>query len=127
MRAKEIVMEDLFHDWAAYLALMVEAASALFIAIGAFEAIWMLVRLPREGRRKAVWVRFGVWLLLSLEFQLGADIIRTAISPTWTQIGQLGAIAVIRTFLNHFLEEDLDKYQGSGRQVEVPSPVDKAA
>jgi uncharacterized membrane protein len=72
-----------------------------------------------------VWVRFGVWLLLSLEFQLGADIIRTAISPTWTQIGQLGAIAVIRTFLNHFLEKDLEKYKVAGERLEPPA--DRAA
>jgi uncharacterized membrane protein len=32
------------------------------------------------------------------------------ISPTWQDIGQLGAIAVIRTFLNFFLERDLEKY-----------------
>ncbi len=70
-------------------------------------------------------MRFGVWLLLSLEFQLGADIIRTAISPTWTQIGQLGAIAVIRTFLNHFLEEDLEKYEVASGRAQLPE--DKAA
>jgi uncharacterized membrane protein len=72
-------------------------------------------------------VRFGVWLLLGLEFELGADIIRTAISPTWTQIGQLGAIAVIRTFLNHFLEEDLEKYQKKAGQVELAPSDEKAA
>jgi hypothetical protein len=46
---KEIVMEGLFQHWAACLALMVEAAALLFIAIGTLEAIWMLVRLAREG------------------------------------------------------------------------------
>lgn len=117
-------MEELFQRWAAHLALVVEALSALFIAIGVLEGVWLLITSPREGRRKAVWLRFGVWLLLSLEFQVGADIIRTAISPTWSQIGQLGAIAVIRTFLNHFLEEDLEKYKGP-RNREVPA--DKAA
>ena len=106
-------MEELFQNWASYLALTVEAISAVFIGIGVVEALWMLLTLPREGKRKAVWARFGLWLLLSLEFQLGADIIRTAISPSWTQIGQLGAIAVIRTFLNYFLEEDLDKYRAT--------------
>ena len=35
---------------------------------------------------------------------------RTASSPSWTDIGQLGAIAVIRTFLNYFLERDVDRY-----------------
>lgn len=53
---------------------------------------------------------FGVWLLLGLEFELAADIVRTAISPSWTDIGQLGAIAVIRTFLNYFLEKDVEQY-----------------
>jgi uncharacterized membrane protein len=48
-----------------------------------------------------------MWLLLGLEFELAADIVRSVISPTWQEIGELGAIAVIRTFLNYFLEKDL--------------------
>jgi uncharacterized membrane protein len=101
--------------------------AVIFIAVGAIEAVWLMLNAPREGRRKAVWSRFGVWLLLSLEFELGADIIRTAISPTWTQIGQLGAIAVIRTFLNHFLEEDLERYRASTEQIESAAPADEKA
>lgn len=119
-------MEGLFQHWASYLALMVEGLAVVFIAIGAIEAVWMMIKTSREGRRKSVWVRFGVWLLLALEFELGADIIRTAISPTWTQIGQLGAIAVIRTFLNHFLEEDLEKYNITAGQAET-APEKRAA
>src|SRR5215831_8516203 len=119
-------MEELFQHWAAYLALMVEAFAVIFIAFGAIEAVWKMLKTPREGQRKAVWARFGVWLLLGLEFELGADIIRTAISPTWTQIGQLGAIAVIRTFLNYFLEEDLEKYKETPAQV-VPPSANEAA
>jgi uncharacterized membrane protein len=38
---------------------------------------------------------------------LAADIVRSAISPSWEQIGQLAAIAAIRTFLSYFLERDL--------------------
>jgi uncharacterized membrane protein len=38
------------------------------------------------------------------------------VSPTWEDIGQLGAIAVIRTFLNYFLEHDLEK---AGRTEEA--------
>ena len=60
------------------------------------------------------WRRFGVWLLLGLEFELAADIIRSVIAPSWTDIGQLGAIAVIRTFLNYFLEKDLEASEASG-------------
>jgi uncharacterized membrane protein len=61
-----------------------------------------------HGARKVVWRRYGVWLLLGLEFELAADIIETVISPEWMDIAQLGAIAVIRTFLNYFLEKDLE-------------------
>ena len=78
---------------------------------------------PLSGRKEA-WVHLGVWLLIGLEFELGADIIRSAISPTWEQLGQLGAIAVIRTFLNYFLEKDVEKYAGSSqneKQLENPA------
>ena len=62
-----------------------------------------------HGERKEIWRRFGMWLLLGLEFELAADIIDSVVAPSWQDIGQLGAIAVIRTFLNYFLEKDLDE------------------
>lgn len=67
-----------------------------------------------HGERKAVWRRFGTWLLLGLEFELAPDIIGSVISPTWQDIGELGAIAVIRTFLNYFLEKDLERTETGG-------------
>jgi sulfatase modifying factor 1 len=48
----------------------------------------------------------------ALEFELAADIVRSVIAPTWQEIGELGAIAVIRTFLNYFLEKDLEHADG---------------
>ena len=107
-------MEELFKNYAGHVALFVEAIAAIVITIGAIEAVIGLLR-PRDRskpfrRRKMVWLGFGVWLLLGLEFELAADIVRTAISPSWTEIGQLGAIAVIRTFLNYFLERDVERY-----------------
>jgi uncharacterized membrane protein len=50
---------------------------------------------------------FASYLALALEFQLGADILSTAIAPGWDRIGKLGAIAVIRTALNHFLTREI--------------------
>ena len=127
MRTKSIgvFMEELFQRGAGYLALLIEALAVIFIAVGAIEAVWLMLKSQQGGRRKAVWVRFGVWLLLGLELELGADIIRTAISPTWTQIGQLASIAVIRTFLNHFLEQDLEKYEVADERGDAP--INKAA
>jgi uncharacterized membrane protein len=50
---------------------------------------------------------FGGWLVVALEFQLAADIVGTIISPTTEHLVELGAIAIIRTFLNYFLSKEL--------------------
>src|SRR5262245_52542984 len=105
-------MEELFKETASKIALSVELVAALLVAYGAIEALVGLL-IPKRTpdtepfhKRRKIFVRFGVWLILGLEFELAADIVRSAISPTWSQIGQLGAIAAIRTFLNYFLERD---------------------
>jgi uncharacterized protein DUF1622 len=75
-----------------------------------------------HGMRKSIWRRFGLWLLLGLEFALAADIITSVISPTWQDIGELGAIAVIRTFLNYFLEHDLENAQKAEERAQTSVP-----
>jgi uncharacterized membrane protein len=106
-------MEALIRLICAYIALSVETVAAVMIAFGTIEALVRLSpaligRAP-TGRRRDVWRQFGIWLLLGLEFELAADIVRSAIAPSWTDIGQLAAIAAIRTFLNYFLESDIEK------------------
>ena len=59
--------------------------------------------------RRDVWLRYARWLVAGLTFQLAADIIETSIRTDWTSIGRLAAIALIRTFLNYFLERDLNE------------------
>jgi uncharacterized membrane protein len=110
-------MEEAFKHLAAFVALGVEAGAVLLIAIGAAEAVVVTLRRLARNRgdqqalhRKEVWIRFAVWLLLGLEFELAADVVRSAITPSWNDIGQLGAIAAIRTVLNYFLEKDIADY-----------------
>ncbi len=108
-------MEEMFKEVASYIALGLEAVAVLIIAYGAIAALAGLFQPNPDALRpfagkKRVYMSFGVWLLLGLEFELAADIVRTAISPTWNQIGELAAIAAIRTFLNYFLERDVEKY-----------------
>jgi uncharacterized membrane protein len=67
----------------------------------------MLSPSTTNHERREVWLQYSRWLIYGLTFQLAADIIGTAIAPSWKEIGQLGAIAVIRTFLNFFLERDI--------------------
>jgi uncharacterized membrane protein len=120
--------EELFMELAGWIALGLEVVACLVIAWGAVQSLFgLLVAKPDPIRpfrpRKDVWLRFGVWLLLGLEFELAADIVRTAIAPTWAQIGQLAAIAVIRTFLNYFLEKDVEKYAEPERPPELVTPL----
>jgi uncharacterized membrane protein len=124
-------VEEVLREMASYLALLVESMAVFVVAVGSIEAIGRLIPIifrPRasHGERKALWRRFGVWPLLALEFELAADIVRSVISPTWQDIGALGAIAVIRTFLNYFLEKDLEHSEGPAgappeRQMPLPT------
>jgi len=59
---------------------------------------------------------FARYLVLALEFQLAADIIATAIDPDWGQLGRLGAIAAIRTFLNYFLQMEMREETSEGNR-----------
>lgn len=102
-----------------YLASGVEACAAVIIALAAIQAtirgILQFFRRSQAGSQpehpttEDIRLRLGRWLALALEFELGADILRTAIAPTWIEIGQLAAIATIRTLLNYFLQQEIDR------------------
>jgi uncharacterized membrane protein len=120
-------MEDAFKNIAGYIALAIEAAAILMVAIGAVETLLRLAfqPLPRDAGafpRRALWLDFAGWILLSLEFALGADIIRTAISPTWDDIGKLAVIAAVRTALNYFLAHDLQDAVEMNQPTDRPEP-----
>jgi len=113
-------MRDMFKEIADSLALAVEASAVLIIAYGAIEAIGGSIRAvarqrSKTGQRKEVWLRFGVWLLLGLEFELAADIIRTAISPTWTDY---------RTAGSHRRHSHLPEFLPRERFREVQAKID---
>jgi uncharacterized membrane protein len=118
-------MEELLKITANHVALAVETLAVLIVAFGALNALLeiltVLVRGPRHaGWGRPIWVTFGGWLLGGLQFALAADIVRSAISPTWEQIGQLAAIAAIRTFLSYFLEKDLLEMGQLRRESDPP-------
>jgi uncharacterized membrane protein len=93
--------------------LLLEAISVLCVLLGIFKTGQLGVHLSRFQDDTFPFIqlrlRFGVWLALALEFQLGADILATTITPTTSALVRLGAIAVIRTFLNYFLNQELEK------------------
>ena len=62
---------------------------------------------------RQIWLHYAAWILLALEFALAADIIRTIVGPNWDEIGQLGAIALIRIALSYFLGRDIEEVEHS--------------
>ncbi len=102
-----------------WLKLGVEMVGATIIALGILSAGWLLIQALAKRQIinfTAIRLALARYLALALEFQLGADILSTAISPSWEQIGKLGAIAVIRTALNYFLSREIREE----RQVATP-------
>ena len=97
-----------------YLSRGIDGAAALLIGVAAFEAAirvsGLLIhrRLSTESKEE-VRLSFGLWLSLALEFEIAADILRTAIAPGWEEIGKLAAIMVLRTVLNYFLQTELSR------------------
>lgn len=94
-----------------WLRLGVETMGAVIIAIGVVVAALGFIRVMLDRAEAdffSVRLTLARYLALALEFQLGADILSTAIAPSWDQIGKLGAIAVIRTALNFFLSHEME-------------------
>lgn len=107
------MIEELFQQIANGVALTLEAIVVMIIAGAAIRAFVRTVPLLFKDDlaaedRHDIWMRFGTALLMALEFTLAADLIRSAVSPSWDAIGKLAAIAAIRIALNFFLARDIE-------------------
>jgi uncharacterized membrane protein len=91
---------------------VLEGFSVICIIIGFIKTLQLAFVLSRRRDSfqsfNKVRLRFGMWLALALEFQLGADILGTTVTPTLDSLTRLALIAVIRTFLNYFLGKELE-------------------
>lgn len=93
-----------------WLILGVECIGATVIAIGVLMALRQILSsfvARRASNFGSIRLDLARYLALALEFQLGADILSTAIAPSFEEIKKLGAIAVIRTALNYFLSREM--------------------
>jgi len=105
---------------------LIDAIALLVILVGTIEVAVTVARasfkpLGDQLARQA-WLRYARWLVAGLTLQLAADIIETSISTNWQTIGRVGAIAVIRTFLNYFLERDVTQQQRDCAAAESAQP-----
>lgn len=102
---------------------LIEGAGALIIFVGASTSFVRFVIQGLRHRDPNVFVDvrldLGRFLALGLEFQLAGDVLRTALTPSFREIGQLAAVATIRTALNFFLGREIEQER---RQVGAAAP-----
>lgn len=124
-------VEDLIKIGVQWLKLGVETTGALIIGMGTLVAIFQFLRallLRQTASFTAIRLILARYLALALEFQLGADILSTAVAPDWSRIGQLGAIAVIRTALNYFLSQEMKEEKSTAEgESQLRDRVDSTA
>ena len=106
--------------------------AVIVVTLGAFQAILAVVAAIFSGaadelRGRLIWLKFATWILLALEFALAADIVRTAVAPTWDDIWKLAVIAAIRTMLNYFLAKDIADFSKLENAPEDDSPQNQSS
>ncbi|MEO6452907.1 MAG: DUF1622 domain-containing protein [Ginsengibacter sp.] len=89
----------------------VEILAAVIIGIAVIKTLInyfvLLKSTVSKITKEEIRINFGSSVAVSLELLLGADVLATAVAPSWNDIGKLAAIAVLRTALNYFLEREL--------------------
>ena len=110
----DLLSEELLHSGVELLVRIVEVVGILVIFAGALVATVQWLRLlPRRNSALFVSPRLtlGRYLALGLEFQLASDVLRTAVAPSFEELGKLAAVAAIRTALNFFLAREIREEQ----------------
>lgn len=124
----DLLPESLLRDVVDLFVRIVQSAGAVVIFLGAVVAIVQFLRvLPRRDPHEFVRVRLtlGRFLALGLEFQLASDVLRTAIAPSFEELGKLAAVAAIRTALNFFLAREI-KEEGEALEKRAGGDRDDA-
>ena len=117
-------MEEYLVTAVGYLRLVVEAIGAAVIGFGVLATTYRYVLTmigARDDTYNGIRLYLGRYLVLGLEFQLGADILATAVAPTLDEVILLAAIATIRTALNYFLSQELERERREEAAATGPS------
>lgn len=120
-------LESTVRDGVDHLIPLVEAVGAIVIAAGVLVAVlsYLLALLHvRPATYEQIRLQLAHFIALGIEFQLASDVLGTAVSPSFEEIGRLGAIAGIRTLLNYFLAMEIARGEGAGGSMRGFGPGD---
>jgi len=106
-------VEDTIARATLFIANLTDACATVIIGLATIEALirsavaFVHFRQVHQGITAIRW-RFGRWLSLALDFLIASDILRTGVSPSWTEIGQLAAIVAIRILITFTLGKETE-------------------
>jgi len=103
-------MDEIVKSIVSFIVPITEACGMVVVTLGVVQAfIQFIVAFVRRsnGKGAVMRLRLGQSMVFGLEFMVAADILKTAISPTWDDILFLAALVGLRTVLNYLLEADL--------------------
>ncbi|MBN1249273.1 MAG: DUF1622 domain-containing protein, partial [Anaerolineae bacterium] len=114
--------EEVLREFFGYAIIAVELCGAFVIMVGVVRGVIGYIRCytfnykPEEipHLRRVL----GRSMVLALEFQVAADILKTGLSPTWQDILLLAAIIAVRTVLSFLMERELE-FLSEGHQEAV--------
>ncbi len=109
-------MEDMIKHTVTYISYFAFFSAIVVISIGIIRAFLIYIKgiFMKNKSRTAIQesrLEIGHSFSLCLSFLIGASILKTTIAPTWTEIGQLASIVMIRTIMNYFLVRDVNKME----------------
>ncbi|MEH1986613.1 MULTISPECIES: DUF1622 domain-containing protein [unclassified Nostoc] len=115
-----LLAEGLLQEFAMFLKVFLEGIAVLTVAMALILTLRKIFHLWRRDRvvQETIRLELGVVLALALEFLLAADIVGTAISPSWDAVAKLAAITGIRTFLNFFLQREVRELRETAHSLD---------
>ena len=117
-------MEEAIQHIALQVASIIDALATFIIAAASVEVVvrsaMAFAKSGLAANLSPIRWRLGNWIGLALELLIGSDVVRTAVSPSWTDLGQLGAIVVLRVVINYTLVRDMR--EGLPPATDPPAP-----
>jgi uncharacterized membrane protein len=123
-------MHEWLVTWTEYTILVIDIMALIIVAFSTLEAfvsaVLMAFKVPTGRDRRMIWLRYARWLVAALTFQLAADIIETSITTGWEALLQIAVVALVRTFLNYFLDRDVSEVRERQREPADGAEVKRA-
>jgi uncharacterized membrane protein len=106
------IVEGIIQTVVGYLIIGAEACGAFVLTVGVIRSCVGYAKScvfhQATDRVPKLRISLGQSMVLALEFQVAADILKTSLSPTWEDMLLLTATIALRTILNYLLERELD-------------------